>query len=203
VLRELYAVHERAKSPRSAGIKIRDLQKRLRPAGYKQHEVASNLDYLIQKGWAVKEVEARTFTTRRGTTQSSEEVRYKISATGIDKLEGASLYERPPANATINITNIRGVTVVGDGNVVNTEFTELEAALTDLRRQVLESVTVRDEVRLDIVADVDGLLSQLQKPQPDHAVVRKLWSNIERLLTAAEVADLAIKAGTLIAPLLS
>lgn len=54
-------VHTKARSPRAATIGIRDLQKTMKAAdGYKQQEVASNLDYLIQKGWAVEVVEDRT-----------------------------------------------------------------------------------------------------------------------------------------------
>lgn len=75
ILRYLYDVHGAAKSPKSAATGIRDLQKAMKEAhGYKQQEVASNLDYLIQKGWAVTVVEDRSFQTPRGTTQQAERV---------------------------------------------------------------------------------------------------------------------------------
>src|SRR5687768_11985393 len=96
ILRELYDVLQRAKSPQSAGVKIRDLQKSLKDKhDYKQQLVASNLEYLIQKGWAVKEVEDRSITTARGTQQPASKVTYKISAVGIDLMEGASTFQRP------------------------------------------------------------------------------------------------------------
>src|SRR5947199_3055753 len=79
VLRNLYEVHRRAKSPRSASIGIQDLQKALRlKHGYKQQEVASELDYLLQKGWAVEVVRERTFQTPGGTTRQAERITYKI-----------------------------------------------------------------------------------------------------------------------------
>ncbi len=54
ILRHLLAVHQSARSPRSAGIKIRDINKAMKAlGGYKQHQVAHNFDYLIQKGWEV------------------------------------------------------------------------------------------------------------------------------------------------------
>jgi hypothetical protein len=49
ILRHLHAVHEKAKSPRSAAVKISELQKALRPLGLKQQQVGSNLDYLVQR----------------------------------------------------------------------------------------------------------------------------------------------------------
>src|SRR5213596_201321 len=94
ILRHLYAVHEKAKSPRSAAVKISELQKALRPSGLKQQDVGRNLDYLVQKGWVREDVVTRTFMTRRGTTQSADQVTYKISDVGIDRLESASVYER-------------------------------------------------------------------------------------------------------------
>lgn len=201
ILRYLYEVHSKAKSPKSAGQGIRDLQKALRSHGYKQQVVASNLDYLIQKGWVREEVIERTFTTPRGTTQSSEKRRYKISDTGIDKLEAASTYQRPTMAEHVNITTINGVTVVGDGNVVNTAFTDLSQVLTDLRTAVLEVETLSDEEKLNVAADIDALQSQLQKPEPDRAIVGTLWKSIEASAAVAGVADLVERAGHLITPL--
>lgn len=56
---------------------------------------------------------------------SKEQVKYKISGVGINHLQAGTVFKKPDATSQVNITNIKGVTVVGDGNVVNTEFTEL------------------------------------------------------------------------------
>src|SRR5271165_4713598 len=93
VLRHLYATHQKARSPRTAGLLISDLTKALKPLGYKQQVVASNLDYLVQKGWVREVVDQRSFTTPRGTPQSAERRTYKISDSGIDRLESASMYK--------------------------------------------------------------------------------------------------------------
>ena len=85
ILRHLYLIHERARSPKTAGLKITDLARALKPKGFKLQEVASNLDYLVQKGWVREVVETRTFTTPRGTTQQAEKRSYKISDSGIDR----------------------------------------------------------------------------------------------------------------------
>lgn len=203
ILRHLYEVHSKAKSPKSAGKKISEIQKALRPLGYKQQEVASNLDYLVQKTWVREEIRQRSFTTERGTQIPSEQRTYKISDTGIDKLEAASTYQRPDVGSEVNITNIRGVTVVGDGNVVNTSFADVSEVLADMRSAVLALKPVDDETKLDVVADIDTLQSQLQKPSPNRGVVKALWGGIEKTVTAAGLIELAEKAGRLLAPLLS
>jgi hypothetical protein len=199
----LYATHRSAKSPRSAGVAIRDLQAQLKPLGLKQQEVASNLDYLIQKGWAREVVEERTFVTPRGTRQPSQKVTYKISDLGIDKLEGASTYERPSTVAGINITTVRGVTVVGDGNVVNTAFADASSALTELRGLLLAAGAIGDEDRLNAVADIDSLQGQLQKPHPAVEVIRSLWASVERIATAGGFISAAERVSTALGPLLT
>jgi hypothetical protein len=202
ILRHLYEVHTRAKSPKSAGISIRDLQKDLKAsAGYKQQEVASNLDYLIQKGWAIEVIEPRSFTTKAGTTQHSEKRTYKVSDTGIDKLEAASTFQRSGAPAGVNITNVQGVTVVGDGNVVNTSYTDLSRVLAEMKTAIL-AADVADQEKLNVAADIDALQSQLQKPDPESSVVRTLWSGVQTSVTAAGFADLVEKAAHLLKPLL-
>src|SRR5581483_7735997 len=121
ILRHLLAVHQQAKSPTKAAIGIRDLQAAMKAAhGYKQKQVGSNLDYLVQKGWVAEVRKSRNFTTAKGTVQNSEQIKYKISNIGLDKFQRASLYQKTPVQNGINITNVHGVTVVGDGNVVNT-----------------------------------------------------------------------------------
>lgn len=202
ILRHLYQVHKRARSPKSAGIGIRDLARALKAQGFKLQEVASNLDYLIQKSWVREVINNRTFTTRAGTTQQAEKRSYKISDAGIDRLEAASTYQRSPTGPHINITNIQGVTVVGDGNVVNTTFADLFRALQDMKTAVLVSPVIEDRQKLDIVADIDSLQSQLQKPLPSGSVVRTPWAGIEKAVTAAGFADLVAKAAGVIAPLL-
>ncbi|GIW53107.1 MAG: hypothetical protein KatS3mg082_2937 [Nitrospiraceae bacterium] len=203
ILRFLYARHRKAKSPKSAGVGIRDLQKAMKKEyGYKQQEVASNLDYLIQKGWVREVIENRTFTTKAGTTQQAEKRSYKISDTGIDRLEAASTYQRPPLAQQVNITNIKGVTVVGNDNVVNTSFTDLASVLNDMRAAVLACDTLTDEQKLEVVADIDSLQSQIQKPKPARQIIKALWGGIEKAVTAAGFGEIVAKAAAMIAPLI-
>jgi hypothetical protein len=188
ILRHLFTVHKDAKSPSKAAIGIRDLHKALKSShGYKQQEVGSNLDYLVQKHWVTEVKIPRSYTTPRGTTQNSEQLKYKISDIGLDKLQKASLFQNTPNSAGINITNIHGVTVIGDGNVVNTNFTELSRVLTELKSEIQANTTINDEDKLTVIADIDTLQAQLQKPQPNATIIGMLWTSIEKIGKVAGV----------------
>lgn len=181
---------------------IRELTTALKSKGYKQQEIASNLDYLVQKGWVREVIEQRSFTTPRGTTQHSERRSYKISDSGIDRLEAASTYRRSEMESRINITNIRGVTVVGDGNVVNTTFTDLSRVLTDMKQAVLNEPKLQDNQKLNVVADIDALQAQLQKPEPQRSVIQALWSGVEKVAAVGGAIELVHRASELSRPLL-
>lgn len=203
ILRHLLEVHENSKSPRSAAVGIRDLQSALkRKAGYKQQEASSNLDYLVQKGWVREVREDRSYTTARGTVQPAERITYKISDVGIDLLKGgASLYQRPPTASQINIKTVSGVTIVGNGNIVNTHAASLSELLDQLRREVVESEDLSDEVKLNVAADIDTIQGQLQKPEPDKNILRMAWAGIKAAVTVGGAADLVMKAAEWIEPL--
>jgi hypothetical protein len=204
ILRELYEVHRGARSPSGAAIGIRDLQRTLKDKrGLKQQDVARNLDYLIQKSWAVEVVEDRTFQTPRGTVQQSPKRTYKISDVGIDLLEDASSFRRDDLQPHVNVTNVRGITVVGDGNLVNADYTDLAAVLATFRDALLTSESLDDETKLNAVADVETLQSQLQKPQPDRSIVKRAWQGLQVLVTLGEFAQLCGQVAALLMPLLS
>lgn len=202
ILRHLFQAHKAARSPAKAAVGIRDLHSALREAhGYKQQEVGSNLDYLVQKGWVTEVKIARSFTTKRGTTQNSEQTRYKISDIGIDKLQQASLFQKAPVTAGINITNIHGVTVIGDGNVVNTEFTDLSRILNQLKADVQAVSSLDDQQKLATVADIETLQAQLQKQEPNKSIVGLLWNAIEKTCRVGGLITAVEKVGDLISPL--
>jgi hypothetical protein len=55
---------------------------------------------------------------------------------------------------------------------------------------------------LEIIADMDSLQAQLQKPNPDKPVVQKLWSTIEKIGAVGGAIEFISKASELIQPLL-
>lgn len=198
IIRYLYDRHSKARGPKGVAVKISDIQKEMKKSGYKQGETNSNLDYLIQKGWVRDVVSQRTYTTPKGTTQQAESWKYKISDIGIDKLEEASVYRRPVPHPNMNIVNVKGVTIIGDGNVVNTELTDLSRALKELEEGVVESSDLKDEEKLDIVADIGSLQSQISSPRPKKGIIQKIWQGIEKSVTLARFAGLIGKISDII-----
>ena len=69
---------------------------------------------------------------------SREQVKYKISDVGINHLESGTMFKKPQSTSHVNITNIQGVTVVGDGNIVNTSFAEVSEVLADMRSRGID-----------------------------------------------------------------
>lgn len=203
ILRYLYDLHTHARGPKGVGTKIRELQSAMKKQGVSQANVNSNLDYLVQKGWIREVVTPRSYTTPGGMTKQSEVRTYKISDVGIDKLEEASSYLRQEHLSRVNITNIRGVTIIGDGNVVNTSLADLSRLLTDLESMVLESPKLSEEAKLNVISDIGSLQSQLSKSTPNHRVISMLWSGIEKAVTGAAFIELVHKISSLISSFIS
>jgi len=203
ILRHLYSIHENARGPKTVAIGIRDIQRAMKAVGIVQKQVNSNLDYLLQKGWVAKVEERKTFTTKGGTTQESVSTMYKISDVGIDSLEGASAYQRKGDLSHINITNIRGVTVVGTGNIVNTELTDLSDVLAEIETALTASNKLSEEDKLNAIADIGTIQSQLSRPEPKKGIIKEAWQGVEVAATAAGFVDLLQKGAVLVSSFLS
>jgi hypothetical protein len=97
ILRQLYEFNQKSRSPNKVAVLHRDLAKALKESyGYKLQEVASNLDYLIEKGWAKVVTENRTFTTRAGTTKIQSEKRTKSPPLELIGWKKRPSFSRPP-----------------------------------------------------------------------------------------------------------
>jgi len=203
ILRHLYTVHQNARGPKGVAIGIRNLQRAMKTVGFNQKEVNSNLDYLLQKGWVAIIEEKKTYRTPGGTTQESISTKYKISDVGIDRLEGASTYQREHNLSNINITNIKGVTVVGSGNVVNTDLTDLSNILHDIESALLSSSEITEEQKLNAVSDLGAMQSQLSKPEPNKSILKEAWKGVSATVTAAGFVELLQKASEIIGTLIN
>src|SRR5438552_1262944 len=204
ILRFLYDRHQTAKGITSIPIGILDLRREMKNRhGMKQSEVASNLDYLIQVGWVRPEVKSRSFVTGRGMVLDREQTKYKISEVGINHLEAASMFKRPQAASQVNITNVQGVTVVGDGNLVNATLTELASALDELDQAIGDSRQLTDEQKLDAAGDISAIRAQVAKKNPIPSVIRGAWEGLKALPVLGNAADAVAKVGKLLSTLLS
>ncbi len=196
ILRFLYERHKTTRGIRKIPIGIRDLQSEMKKRhSMSQAEVSSNLDYLIQVGWAREDVKERSFKTSRGMEVSSEQIKYKISDVGINHLEAGTMFRKPQAASQINITNVQGVTILGDGNIVNTEFTDLSRALDELDQAIAGSPELADEQRLDAAGDLATLKMQIAKKHPNVDIIRTAWQSLKGLATVVSVADALGKVG--------
>jgi len=204
ILRFLYDRHHKAKGITAIPIGILDLRREMkRRHGMKQSEAASNLDYLIQVGWVRAEVKSRSFVTPGGMILPREQTKYKISEVGINHLEAASMFKQPQAASQVNITNVQGLTVVGDGNVVNARFTELSSALDDLDRLIADSPQLSDEQKVDAAGDLSAIRAQVGKPNPSPSAIRGAWAGLKVLPVLGNAAEALARVGKLLGDLLS
>ena len=206
LLRYFYDRHKSALSVNRQQIGIQDLQRAMKSSdGFSQSQVASNLTYLIEQGFVKQLVTPRTFQTPYGTTQSAEKVTYRIAKAGIDRLEGDSDFQRASPFSGINITNISGVVAVGDGNtqrLVQRRFEPLLHQL-ELLQRAIQASDMPEERKLNATLDVQTLENELAKPAVNRSIVREAWSGVEKVVTAGKAAELVVKVGQLIAPMLS
>ena len=207
ILRYFYERNANATSRRGAkgsAAKISDVKRDLKELhGLRQQQVMSNLTYLIDHGWINEEVESRTFRTPRGTQQNSEARYYGISAEGIDLIEERSSAFRPTtAYDRIKITAIGSTVQLGDGNVVNTSHQALRDEIESLREEIAKSDGIDEAAKLDAVADIESLKSQLAKAQPDRSVVATLWSAVEKVAVVAGLGSSITRIAGQLGPLL-
>lgn len=190
ILRFLYEVHEKARSLKSNRVPVSKLKQELKKLGFKEQDIVSELDYLIEAGWVKVETEEYEFTTPKGFVRKNVKEYYKISDAGINYFEGPSEFQRVEKSVSgIRITNIQGVTVIGDNNlVVNTQYLDLFRRLSALSEVVRTSDQFTDEEKLNYIKDMDTIKDQLAKPSPDKNIIRLAWEKLKPLATVSGIA---------------
>jgi hypothetical protein len=203
ILRFLYERHRTTRGIQKIPIGIRDLQREMKSKfGMNQAEVASNLDYLVQVNWVKEVVKERSFKTSKGMEVSQEQIKYKISDTGINHLQSGTLFRKPETSSHVNITNIQGVTIIGDGNIVNAEFTDLSRALSELDNAIAESPELSDIQKLDAAGDLSTIRTQIAKKNPNPTIIKAAWDSLQSIATIYTITEVATKVGGLIAGLI-
>ena len=202
VLRFLYDKQRKGRGIHSGEMGIREIRQEMKSLGHKSNAVTSNMNFLIDGGWILEKKRAYTVTTPRGINIPQEQVKYKISDKGVSYFEGPSKFQASRATAGINITNIRGVTVVGDGNVVQNQYSDLFNALDLLGDALRKSDSVTDDEKLSYQADIETLKSQLSKPVPNSSIVGAAWASIVALANIEGLAQFVERVEGLIGALL-
>lgn len=198
ILNFLYDVHKKARSRNKIRIAPRKLKTELKKRGLSEREIVSNLDYLIQTGWAKAEIEEIEFKTPRGFIRKVRREYYKISDVGINYFEGPSKFQRVEKSFLgINLTNIGNITVIGN-IVVNTQYVDLYRDLSHLSDLVRASTQLSDEEKLNYAMEIETIKNQLSKPAPDRDIIRLAWEKLKVLATVAGISSFFEKLAKLI-----
>jgi hypothetical protein len=175
-----------SRGKRGSAVKIRDVKSELKAAhGLTQQEVQSNLTYLISQGWVEEDRVEKSFTTRRGTAIPASTSFYKITAAGIDKIEGEGEFTMPKFHGIRIEATGQNIITLGDGNQINAKFNDLGTSLVELRNAITQS-DVPEADKLALVADIDTIQSQLAKPAPNRRIIAAAW---EAVKGAAAISD--------------
>jgi len=206
LLRYFYDRNENSTSARGkkgSAVKISDVKKELKASqALTQQEVQSNLTYLLSQGWVEEQKVEKSFTAPGGTVIPSATNFYKITAAGIDKIEGPGEFTMPKFHGIKIEATGQNIITLGDGNQIDAQFGNLGKALADLRASVTKS-TGSEADKMAVVADIETIQSQLAKPQPNRGIVSAAWSAIKGAAIVGEVTHLVEQVATFIQPLLS
>jgi hypothetical protein len=192
-----------ARGKKGSAVKISDIKKELKAShGLTQQEIQSNLTYLISQGWVEEERVEKSIIAPQGTVVPSATSYYKITAAGIDKIEGPGEFTMPKFQG-INIQATgQNIITLGDGNQINAQFSELGQALVELREAIIKSNKPEVE-KMNIVADIDTIQSQLAKPIPNKSIINMAWEAVKASSAISGCVSLVEKVGSLIARYLS
>lgn len=168
-----------ARGKKGSAVKISDIKKELKTANdLTQQEVQSNLTYLISQGWVEEDTVEKSFTAPGGTLIPSSTSFYKITADGIDKIEGPGEFTMPKFHGIKIEATGQNIITLGDGNQINAKFGELGKSLAELRDAITRS-EAPDAQKMDLVADIDTIQSQLAKPEPNRGIVKAAWETVK------------------------
>jgi hypothetical protein len=168
-----------ARGKKGSAVKISDVKKELKASqGLTQQEVQSNLTYLISQEWVEEDKVEKTITAAGGTVIPSSTSYYKITAPGIDKIEGPGEFTMPKFHGIKIEATGQNIITLGDGNQINAKFGELGEALAELRDAVTQSTAPEDQ-KMELVADIETIQLQLAKPKPNRGIVGAAWEAVK------------------------
>ena len=192
-----------ARGKKGYAIKIGDIRKELKARhDLSQQEVMSNLNYLLSQGWVEEDKVEKTVPLPSGTVIPQSTSFYKITAVGIDKIEGPGEFTMDKFKGIKIEATGQNIITVGDGNQVNAEYQDAASALVDLKQALLQSASITEAQKLDVVADIDSIQSQLAKASPNRTVIQGAWEAVKKLDTVLGLADKVGKVATFLAPFL-
>lgn len=198
ILEFLDQKRKKARSLKSIQATVTDIKTGLKVDGISQGEVVINLDYLVQNDWVKEEIERKTFRTPKGFEVPSESRHYRLSDAGIKFIEGGSVFDNSNTFSGINVTNMGGVTIVGNNNIVRNEYFDIFQTLDRLENGVKLSDKCTDEQKLNAIADIRTIKDQLLKPTPNKDIIKAAMNTLMFLSSIPGLIDLFNQAQHLI-----
>lgn len=168
-----------ARGKKGSSVKISDIKRELKAShGLTQQEVQSNLTYLISQGWVKEDAIEKSYTQPSGTVIPSTTNFYTITAAGIDKIEGPGEFTMPKFHDIKIEATGQNIITLGDGNQIDAKFSQLGQSLAELRNAITSS-DVQESQKLELVADIDTIQSQLAKPEPNRTIIQAAWDVVK------------------------
>jgi hypothetical protein len=192
-----------ARGKKGYAVKISDVRKELKAShGLSQQDVMSNLNYLLSQGWVEEDKVEKSVPLPSGTVIPNTTSYYRITAAGIDKIEGPGEFTMDKFKGIKIEATGQNIITVGDGNQVNAQFEDAASALIELKQALLQLTTVSETQKLDAIADIDCIESQLVKSSPNRGVIQGAWEAVKGLNTVMGLAEKVAKVAGLLAPFL-
>jgi len=113
---------------------ITEAKRELKCEGLSSNEVSRAVHYLSETNYFTEQT--RAYRTRQGSVVPGTTY-YRISHLGIEHIEGESRFKRLEPLSGINVTNLGDVTVMGDGNIVQTAFASLYGPLDSIENTII------------------------------------------------------------------
>lgn len=185
-------------------VKISDVRKELKAShGLSQQDVMSNLNYLLSQGWVEEDKVEKSVPLPSGTVIPNTTSYYKITAAGIDKIDGPGEFTMDKFHGIKIEATGQNIITVGDGNQVDAKYQDAAGALVELKQALLQQTAISEAQKLDAVADIDSIQSQLAKTSPNRGVINGAWETVKKLDTVVGLAEKVGKVAGLLAPFLS
>ncbi len=123
-----------ARGKKGYAVKITDVRKELKAShSLSLQEVVGNLNYLISQGWLTEEQVTKSVPLASGTVIPQATSYYKITAEGIDKIEGPGKFTMDKFKGVRIEATGQNIITVGDGNQVNASFKDVAGAFLRAR----------------------------------------------------------------------
>lgn len=72
----------------------------------------------------------------------------------------------------------QNIITLGDGNQIDARFGDLGRSLAELRNAITTS-QAPESTKLEFVADIDTIQSQLAKPEPTRSIIKAAWKVVQ------------------------